>query len=354
MAEESPKTLVEHVTGWSVVGAVSILFLGVGFSTMTSPHIYIADAFFFAGFFLFIVKFWAWEEAKHDTTRKTALLLTGVTVFTILLFVGTCWLSSYIGTSSRQQTQKDISLSPPTSSPVGKLAEDHPDGGVLTEPKQSPIQKSDVPNRPRSSCPPGTAVCLGHGYGNRATGNVGIVDLEGEHGSEASGNVLPTPGVPITVNSAPNGIAISGGTVVAPTVTNLYGRLVPRHIQETSKKTLVDCLSKNPGTVTMSYVSDSSDEQGLLQDWREIFSSAKWQHDNKRDFWWTGPNPPKGIIISANVQALPNGDVIRGDDDIVFDAVKCIENVPLPRGGISPNTQIPRGHIHVFIGASPQ
>jgi hypothetical protein len=63
---------------------------------MTSPHTFIADGFFIAGILLLLLKFWTWEEAKRQTTRKTAVLLALSAVCALVLIVGACALTNYM------------------------------------------------------------------------------------------------------------------------------------------------------------------------------------------------------------------------------------------------------------------
>lgn len=88
--------VLQLLISWPVVGAVAVLLLGFGGSLMTSPHPYIADAFCVVGIFTLLVKFWTWEGAKHDTPRKTALLLVGVTFILFGIGGGLCVLSNYL------------------------------------------------------------------------------------------------------------------------------------------------------------------------------------------------------------------------------------------------------------------
>jgi hypothetical protein len=102
------------------VGPVSLLFVGSGLGLAPTLHPYIADAFFFVGFALLLVKFWIWGGAKLPTVRKTAVLLAGVTVAFILLFVGSCFLSRYLGTPKRavgESAARQGFLSPTASLP---------------------------------------------------------------------------------------------------------------------------------------------------------------------------------------------------------------------------------------------
>jgi hypothetical protein len=149
MEEISKKSVQEHLCGWGVVSAASLLMLGAGVSIMTSPHPYIADTFFFVGFSLLLIKFWAWEGAKHDTTRKTAMLLAGVTVLTLLLFAGSCWLSYYLNLPKQAVAANPLSASQPVSS--------SPQSQEITQPQPSPAnpkyQPNVKPSKPKAPTP---------------------------------------------------------------------------------------------------------------------------------------------------------------------------------------------------------
>ena len=147
---------------------------------MTSPHPYIADGFCVTGIIILIVKFWAWEESKHDTTRKTAILLAGGTLFLLTIGAGLCVLSNYLAapsvTTAHDSPQKE---KPETSKP--KPTEEPPQ--AIAKPSLSQEPAIHTPRKPmQSSIPssgstppnqPGTLVCSAGASCAQSTGQTG-------------------------------------------------------------------------------------------------------------------------------------------------------------------------------------
>src|SRR5665213_2365693 len=111
MSEDQPATPVKKsfwfwLFSWPVLGAIAGILLSFGGGCMTAAHPYIADVFCCAGILILLVKFWAWEETQHDTTRKSAILLAGGTLMLLDIAVGLCMLSSYLSrpmTAAKQE-----------------------------------------------------------------------------------------------------------------------------------------------------------------------------------------------------------------------------------------------------------
>jgi hypothetical protein len=77
--------------------------------------------------------------------------------------------------------------------------------------------------------------------------------------------------------NAPNGIAISGGTVIQPTV-NIFTPL-NRRLSDSQKTTLRSCLAAKTGTYTVSAIANNTEAYQYAQDFSEVFSGAGWKNE---------------------------------------------------------------------------
>ena len=119
---------------------------------MTAQHPYIADTCSFAGLFLLLTKFWTWKEAKHETAKKTALLLAGVTVLTISLFAGLCWLSYYLNLP-KHSVIESTSHTPKIANSVESGKPNETSKSVSPSPATSVQKAQHIQARPKSSVP---------------------------------------------------------------------------------------------------------------------------------------------------------------------------------------------------------
>jgi hypothetical protein len=73
----------------------------------------------------------------------------------------------------------------------------------------------------------------------------------------------PTPKSSVQTNSAPNGIAIGGGTVSNPTVNNFAPP--QRALSSDQKTALIECPKNNPGKFTIAAVIGSREAYSMLK-----------------------------------------------------------------------------------------
>lgn len=141
------KNLAVYVWSWVVVGAVALFLLGFGGNFMTS-HAVIADIFFVAGILLLLVKFWTWEEAKHDDRRKRAALLVVSTLIALTLIVGACALTRYMNkpqVNTLAQAGEPKTAQPSLPTPT-RLAQPSPTPVSPTLPARGARKRKNIPD----------------------------------------------------------------------------------------------------------------------------------------------------------------------------------------------------------------
>lgn len=241
-ATDTKKTFWYWVFSWPVSGAASILFLGFGGSIMTSPHPYIADAFCILGIAILLVKFWTWEESKHENSRKTARLLLVGTLFLLAVAAGLCFLSSYLSRPS-QLTAQSVPM-PQHETPSAILPQkliDKPK--VVTAAPKQRVQPEQVKPVKTFAIP-----------------------------SEV---IQPPPIAPTQTVNVDHGIGGIGGTYVNPTVNNFAPP--QREITKSIEDELIAVLKRHPATANIR--SDSGDDEShqLAQQLFDIFVASDWK-----------------------------------------------------------------------------
>jgi hypothetical protein len=123
------------------------------------------------------------------------------------------------------------------------------------------------------------------------------------------GNCVPTHSgaprpKPVRIISAPNGIAIGGGTVTNPTVNNFGISKPPRVIPENLKPELINWLSQNPTKATVSCISPDGEACAVATEWQKLLHNAGWDVP--------GVNINIGGITAPGVFIRIKGDPIQG------------------------------------------
>jgi hypothetical protein len=153
--------------------------------------------------------------------------------------------------------------------------------------------------------------------------------------------------------SAPNGIAIGGGTVSNPTVNNF----VPpaRRLSEEQREILVSCLKTTPGKFTVAAIANNGEAYRYAQDWSEVLSSAGWTNEQ--------PIPVAAIMIAAGMWSGVHFSLPGSWDDItqhasIVDgspekkAFECINNAHVA-GAAIPYKDMATGRIRVDVSEHP-
>jgi hypothetical protein len=151
-----------------------------------------------------------------------------------------------------------------------------------------------------------------------------------------SNQVNPPPAAPIQINSAPNGIAIGGGTVVNPTVNNNYtGQTKPdRTVTDADRINIVTYLSQIKATVSLKAPLGDKEATNYAILWYGIFKDARWIMKDRivLAYMTVGGNPQPGAILYEKGEppqpgkeiSVPNTDPVA----YVANALKS-QNVPI-------------------------
>jgi hypothetical protein len=153
--------------------------------------------------------------------------------------------------------------------------------------------------------------------------------------------------------SAPNGIAIGGGTVSNPTVNNF----VPpaRRLSEEQREILVSCLKTVPGKFTVSAIANSGEAYRYAQDWSEVLSSAGWTNEQ--------PVPVMTMMIAAGMwsgvrfslpgtwdDATQHASIAVGSPE--KKALECVNSAHVA-GAAIPYKDMETGRIRVDVSEHP-
>jgi hypothetical protein len=152
--------------------------------------------------------------------------------------------------------------------------------------------------------------------------------------------------------SAPFGIAVGGGTVINPSVTNRFG--TPQRHLEPEQKKILKALLKPYSTAAFNGISvmgQDNEAYVYAQDFSEVLEGAGWQRSS-------GVGQDMGVKVDDPNQPIPHGIwvVIRKEErDSPPLGARIIFNA-LSRVGLNPKWMtddgIPEGSTELFISQS--
>jgi hypothetical protein len=165
------------------------------------------------------------------------------------------------------------------------------------------------------------------------------------------------------VNSAPNGIAISGGNVQNPTVNN-YGPLA-RRLSQQQKQELADCIGQKIGQFGVVSIPNS-ESQTYAQDWLDVFNAAQWVNENLEN-----KQPPietvmimrgffsgiritvhDGTPVGLNVNKQQVKLIPGSAEENVYNCLRTRTDIP-GGGGFVPRANTPTGYVGITVGDEP-
>lgn len=212
-----PTIFWQMAFSWPSVGLVVSILLSFAGGIITSSHQYVADGFCLAGMSFLIIKFWTWEGSKHDTPRKTAVLLAGGTLALVGIGVGFCVLSSYLNkVRSTAETQPTLVTETLQKSSLPTIS-----GPVPLPSLSAPIEKTSRKVASRVQPPevaPAQPSVTQSGTGNQQT----VQTMSNSPGGiQAGGNLtvngpLPTPArilLPEDIEAARSILSTSKGRI---------------------------------------------------------------------------------------------------------------------------------------------
>jgi hypothetical protein len=127
----------------------------------------------------------------------------------------------------------------------------------------------------------------------------------------------------VQINSAPNGIAIGGGTVVNPTVNNYGTPLKPdRTISDADRMQVVSYLSQNKAVISLKAPYGEREATNYAILWYGIFRDAGWEMKDRivLAYMTVGGNPTPGAILFAKGEPGQPGEqiTVSGTDPLVY------------------------------------
>jgi hypothetical protein len=138
-------------------------------------------------------------------------------------------------------------------------------------PSTSPVQNTE-PSKPNTSNPKKTKKPT-QKTTTHVTGNDNVAGNNTSGDNNVTGNNNQTGA---TAN-APNGIAITGGTVNNPTVNNFTPP--SRRLADDEKTALKTCLAMKTGTFTVAALANNGEAYQYAKDFYDVFSGAGWKNE---------------------------------------------------------------------------
>jgi hypothetical protein len=156
-----------------------------------------------------------------------------------------------------------------------------------------------------------------------------------------------TPG---TVNYAPGGIAISGGTVVNPTINNAQPG---RTIENENRQQAVRLLAQYPSRVAVSSIMGSQEALAYAKQWVAVFKAAGWQVEGDGVGSFIPDEQWSGVTIELRGKATKRGEEFTvTNNQAATTLYQALQNTGSNISGHrDPN--IPEGVIGVRFGLHP-
>lgn len=125
------KTILQRIFSWPSIAFFSSLFIGGGFSLMTTTRLLVVDLFFIIGVLLPLCKFLTWEEVRDHNKKKLIARLS--IIFSILVLCGLITFNHYFYKITHKEgiimndvtfTNNETGLSAPKDAPI-KMTDAH-------------------------------------------------------------------------------------------------------------------------------------------------------------------------------------------------------------------------------------
>lgn len=159
----------------------------------------------------------------------------------------------------------------------------------------------------------------------------------------------PAPS-PAAVQNCPNGNCIGGDNYGNPTVNN-YGP-PSRHITDSDKTSLIDCLSKHPGSVGLGAIEGDLEAYNFAEDWEGVFRKAGWKIDDGRiSLFIVGGGVMRGAQIHVHGSIDPDGKNPKYDPNSPSGAfTDCVINNKTIPGAIIPSEDVDPNRVAISVG----
>jgi cytoskeletal protein RodZ len=316
--------------------------LGTGVAFTTSSHPWIADAFYVASAILFVAKFITWEDVD-PTRRRGANSITVLVVAIILVLV--------IGGNHRLNP-KGKSDAPNLASEASKTANESPGKNADSTKKleQSPAKdQATSKSSPQSLTVPDTAETT-----NKTVGSPHVKTQS--HSPKNEMPVKPnatSPASPITINNAPGGFAISGGTVSNPTVNNFGSP--SRTISSDFQEPLRALLAKQVATVRVYAVNDMEANE-FAQEWYDLLAAAGWHMKDQQVILAQLEKPWRGVRVGyrGEPQVDDKGMVTVPGNSPESTLVSALMTAKVEKISVNPKPELEADFIELLVSSNPR
>lgn len=146
---------------------------------------------------------------------------------------------------------------------------------------------------------------------------------------------------PSIQNNAPNGIAVSGGTLINPQVTNINTSAIPV-LSRSKLDTFKTELSSVKGKVLFRFNASDNDAQVFVNDLVKTLKEAGWDADYEAGFGGSGIQVPVPITIGVE-NVTPAADKLMA-------SLQKITGISIP-GKIA--SDLPRDTIVILVASRP-
>lgn len=304
-----------------------MLGVGTGVAFTTSGHPWIADAFYVCSAVLFVTKFLTWEDIRQQEPKRrrraNSLALAISVVVLAFAIAGNHHLNQSSGNILPNPT---LQVTPTQGQPSSEPASKPPVSSETTNTKDDVQVKTEH-----------------HAPEDKVTARV-------DRGKKAEGSGSSTP--PITINNAPNGIAISGGNVTNPTVNNFGSQ--SRSINSGLRQTLTVILAKHVATVRVYSVNDMEANE-FAQQWYDLLAAAGWMMKDKQVILVQLERPWRGIRVGYRGEppADPKGTVSVPDDTPEGVLVNALLMAKIEGISVNPKQDLEDGFIELLVSSDP-
>lgn len=270
---------------------------------------------------------------KGNWTRDQRLVVLGVLV---AVAIG---VSAFFLPEGRRFLHLD---KPPGAQAAASLPVDATPQTTQMQTAEQPKQEQQTP---LSKKVPGTQKTKTRVKGNH---NVAGNNISGDSNVTGNGNQTGPTAI------APNGIAITGGTVTNPTVNNFAA--ARRRLSDDQEKTLTTCLSTTPGTFSVIAVMNNSEAYRYARDFYDVFVKAGWKNEQNVPVGtfminggsWTGVH----FKFAGEWDEVAKRPLMR-TGSAELSALNCLGDVGLTGVEGAPFRDVPTGSFKVEVAEHP-
>jgi hypothetical protein len=197
------------------------------------------------------------RKQREPWTRKEKLAVGGLILTTVAIIFALLnhEIRHFLHLEKQQSAQVEMKPISPAPQPARTIQNPEPLKPEASEPRKI-----------RRTAQTTTTQVKGNGNvtGNNTSGDNNVTGNNNQTGATAN---------------APNGIAITGGTVTNPTVNNINTAPPPRRLTNEQRLLLKDCLKGNAGSFIVGAIANNSEAYRYALDFSEVLSDAGWKNE---------------------------------------------------------------------------